>query len=73
MPSNPLTELLKLPPGDRADLAMTLWESLDDTERDERIELSEADRAELDWRWEEHLQSPDSGVPWSVVRSRLRG
>lgn len=73
MPSNPLTELLKLPPGDRAVLAMSLWESLNDDERDEQLELSEADQAELDRRWDEHLNDPDSGVPWSVVRSKLRG
>lgn len=73
MPSNPLIELLKLSPGDRADLAMSLWESLDDEQRDEHLELSEADRAELDRRWAEHLNDPDSGVPWSVVRARLRG
>lgn len=71
MPSNPLTELLKLPPGDRADLAMSVWESLDDDERD--LELSEADQAELDRRWAEHLRNPDSGVPWPVVRSKLGG
>jgi hypothetical protein len=27
MPSSPLTELLKLPAGDRADLAMALWKA----------------------------------------------
>lgn len=73
MPSNPLTELLKLPPGDRAVLAMSLWESLNDDERDEQLEFSEVDQAELDRRWAEHLNDPDSGVPWSVVRSKLRG
>ena len=73
MPSNPLTELLKLPAGDRADLAMVLWESLDDEERGGQLRLSEVDRAELDRRWAEHLQNPGSGVAWSVVRSKLRG
>jgi putative addiction module component (TIGR02574 family) len=72
MPSNPLTELLKLPAGDRADLAMSLWESLSDLEREGRLELSEAERAELDRRWAEHLENPGSGIPWSVVRSKLR-
>jgi len=51
MPSSPLTELLKLPAADRAQLAMALWESLSDIERDGAFELSDADRAELDRRW----------------------
>lgn len=73
MPSSPLPELLKLPAGDRAALAMALWESLSDAERDEELQLSDADRAELDRRWAEHLKNPDSGVPWSDVRSKLIG
>jgi putative addiction module component (TIGR02574 family) len=72
MPSNPLIDLLKLPAGDRADLAMSLWESLSDSEREGQLELSEAERAELDRRWAEHLENPGSGIPWSVVRSKLR-
>ncbi len=73
MPSSPLTELLKLPAGDRAELAMALWESLTTAERDGELELSDADRAELDRRWAEHLENPDSAVPWSEVRSKLIG
>jgi putative addiction module component (TIGR02574 family) len=71
MPSSPLAELLKLPAGDRAQLAMALWESLSDAERADALELSDADRAELDRRWAEHLENPDSAVPWSQVRSKL--
>ena len=73
MPSSPLTELLKLPAGDRAELAMALWESLTDAEREGELELSEADRAELDRRWTEHLANPHSAIPWSEVRSKLIG
>jgi putative addiction module component (TIGR02574 family) len=73
MPSSPLPELLKLPAGDRAALAMALWESLSDAEREEELQLSDADRAELDRRWADHLKNPDSGVPWSDVRSKLIG
>jgi len=73
MPSNPLTELLKLPAGDRADLAMSLWESLSDAEREGQLDLSDAERAELDRRWIEHLDNPETAIPWAVVRSKLRG
>ena len=71
MPFSPLTELLKLPAGDRAELAMALWESLTDAEREGALQLTDAERAELDRRWAEHLENPDSGIPWSEVRSKL--
>ena len=71
MPSSPLPELLKLPANDRAELAMALWESLSEADRDGAFELSDADRAELDRRWAEHVENPDSAVPWSQVRSKL--
>jgi putative addiction module component (TIGR02574 family) len=71
MPSSPLAELLKLPAGDRAELAMALWESLSDPERDGAFDLSDTDRAELDRRWAEHVANPASAAPWSQVRSRL--
>ena len=73
MPSSPLAELLKLPAGDRAELAIALWESLSDAEREGALQLTDEERAELDRRWAEHLENPDSGVPWSVVRSKLLG
>jgi putative addiction module component (TIGR02574 family) len=50
---------------------MALWESLTDAEREGELELSDADRADLDRRWAEHLQNPTSAVPWSQVRSKL--
>ena len=73
MPSSPLTELLKLPAGDRAELAMALWDSLTDAEREGEFQLTDAERAELDRRWAEHLENPNSGIPWSEVRSKLIG
>ena len=73
MPSSPLAELLKLPAGDRAELAIALWESLSEVEREGAFELSDAERAELDRRWAEHLQNPHSAIPWSEVRAKLQG
>jgi putative addiction module component (TIGR02574 family) len=68
-----LAELLKLPPGERADLAITLWESLTDDERAAELKLMREERAELDRRWAEHLANPGSAVPWHVVRRKLGG
>lgn len=69
----PLSELLKLPPNDRAELAMALWESLSDVEREAELTLTDEQAAELDRRWAEHLANPQTAVPWSDVRRRLLG
>jgi putative addiction module component (TIGR02574 family) len=71
--ANPLSELLKLPADDRAELAMALWESLSGDERETALELTAEQRAELDRRWAEHLRNPGSAVPWSEVRRKLLG
>lgn len=73
MPSSPLSELLKLSAGDRAELAMALWDSLTDVERDAELELTEGQRAQLDRRWAEHVANPGSAVPWSDVQAKLLG
>jgi putative addiction module component (TIGR02574 family) len=70
---NPLTDLLKLPADDRAELAIALWESLTDADRDGVFELTDEQRRELDRRWEEHQRNPTSAVPWSEVRRKLQG
>jgi hypothetical protein len=40
-----LAELLRLPAGERAGLAMALWESLDASERDAALEFTPEQRA----------------------------
>jgi putative addiction module component (TIGR02574 family) len=73
MESSTLSQLLRLPAGDRAELAMALWESLSETEREGELALTEEQGAELDRRWAEHLANPGSAVPWSEVRRKLLG
>ncbi len=73
MPSSPLTDLLKLPAGDRAELAMALWDSLTDSERETELQLTDEQRAELDRRWAEHVANPGSAIPWADVRAKLLG
>jgi putative addiction module component (TIGR02574 family) len=72
MPSSSLANLLKLPADERAELAMALWESLSDQERESELELSPEQKAELDRRWAEHLANPESAIPWEEVRRKLR-
>ena len=73
MPSSPLTQLLKLSAGDRAELAMALWDSLSDGEREAELVLTDDQRAELDRRWSEHVANPASAIPWAEVRAKLLG
>ena len=72
MPSSPLSDLFKLPPETRAELAMALWESLTDGEREAQLTLTPEQQAELDRRWAEHLSDPTSAIPWEEVRRKLR-
>lgn len=72
MPSSNLANLLKLPADERAELAMALWESLTDQERESELELSSDQKAELDRRRAEHLANPESAIPWEEVRRKLR-
>jgi putative addiction module component (TIGR02574 family) len=72
MSSSDLAHLLKLPADERAEIAMALWESLTDQDRESELELSSDQKAELDRRWDEHLANPESAVPCEEVRRKLR-
>ena len=72
MATNTLDELLKLPPDERAELALALWESLEDIDREADFALSDDQYAELDRRMAEHLADPGSSVSWEEVRRELR-
>jgi putative addiction module component (TIGR02574 family) len=71
MESSTLSQLLKLPVDDRVGLAMTLWESLSDTERETELGLTDEQAVEIELRWAEHLANPDSAVPWPEVQKKL--
>ncbi len=71
MLSNTLAALLKLPAKDRVELAMALWESLTDDEREAELALTPEQAAELDRRIHDHLANPGSAIPWEEVRRKL--
>ena len=66
-----LTKLLELPPRERVDIAMALWDSLTPAEQEAEFELTPEQRAELDRRLAEHLADPASAIPWDEVRRKL--
>ena len=72
MASSNLANLLKLPADERAELAMALWESLTDQQRESEFQLTAEQQGELDRRWADHLANPDSAITWEEVRRRLR-
>lgn len=71
--STSLSELLSLPASARADLAMALWDSLSDGERDRALVLEPELLRELDRRWADHLAHPGTNVPWEELQRKLRG
>jgi len=65
--------LLKLPSNQRADLALALWESLDEADREASLDLTPDVAAELDRRLADHLADPSTGIPWEEVRKKFIG
>ncbi len=53
---------------ERVELAMALWESLTDAEREAELALTPEPEAELDRRLAEHIADP-----WDEVRRKLAG
>jgi len=73
MLSNTLAELLRLPASQRVEVAMALWESLTEAEREAERALTPEQEAELDRRLAEHVANPGSAIPWDEVRRKLAG
>jgi putative addiction module component (TIGR02574 family) len=71
MASISLDELLKLPAAERVEIALALWDSLEDAELDALVPLTEDQKAELDRRLAEHEENPGSAIPWEQVRRDL--
>ncbi len=64
-----LAELLELPVEERLKLLEALWESI--AELPEALELTEAQKQELDRRLAAYQQDPEAGVPWPELKARL--
>ena len=73
MSSTSVSALLRLPASERAELAIALWDSLTNVEREETLALTPEQEVELDRRWAEHLDNPASSVSWDEVYQKLQG
>ena len=64
-----ISELLKLPVAERIKLVEAIWDSI--AAAPDALELTEAEREELDRRWAAYERDPSSGSPWAEVRARI--
>ena len=64
-------EIRQLSVPERIDLVERIWDSI--VEDQGQLELTQAEKAELDRRLAAHDASPDRGEPWSEVKKRLTG
>jgi putative addiction module component (TIGR02574 family) len=64
-----ISELLQLPVAERIRIVEAIWDSI--AAAPETLDLSEAERAELDLRWEAYQRDPKAGAPWAEVRARI--
>ncbi|MGH8760187.1 MAG: addiction module protein [Burkholderiales bacterium] len=64
-----ISELLKLPIAERIRLVEMIWDSI--AAAPEALELTDAERQELDRRWEAFERDPSIGAPWAEVRARI--
>jgi putative addiction module component (TIGR02574 family) len=66
-----LEELLKLPAAERAEIAISLWDSIGESSDPTVLPLTAAQQTELERRVAEHEHDPNSAIPWDEVRRRL--
>ncbi len=60
-------QISSLSPAEKADLLDTVWESLEA----DAVSLTDAQRAELDYRISRYEQNPSDVIPWQQVRAGL--
>ena len=60
-------QLENLSPAEKVELLDAVWESLEA----DAVSLTEAQRAEFDYRIARHKQNPSDVIPWEQVRAGL--
>ena len=64
-----LSEVLNLPLEERLRLVESIWDSI--AQFPDALELTDAQRLELDRRLESYEADPSAGVPWAELKARL--
>ena len=64
-----ISDVLELPVTERLKLVEAIWDSI--AEAPEALQLTEAQRTELDRRLDEYEKDPEAGSPWTEVRERI--
>lgn len=64
------TDYINLPVADRIELVKDIWDSIVE-EEPVSVDLSAAQKAELNRRVAEHCVNPTTAIPWEQVRARL--
>jgi putative addiction module component (TIGR02574 family) len=64
-----LDQILQLPTAERVEIAQEIWESV--FEHPEGVALTNAQKQELERRWQAFEQNPDEGEPWEDVKRSL--
>ncbi len=67
--ATPSVDYSHLSIAERIQLVEEIWDSIAATP--EALELTDAQRAELDRRLAEHREDPESAIPWEEVRRDL--
>ena len=63
-------DVLNMSVSERIQLVEDIWDTI--AEVPEQVELTDAQKSELDRRLEAYHKNPDEGSPWSVVKERIR-
>lgn len=66
----PIDQILELPTAERVAIVQEIWESM--IEHPEDVEITAAQREELDRRWLDLQQNPDDGEPWEDVKKSFQ-
>lgn len=66
-----ISDVLGLSVPERIQLVADIWDSI--AAVPEAVELTEAQKQELDRRLEAMKDNPESGCPWDVVKARITG
>ena len=65
-----LSDVFHMPVEERIRLVQAIWDSV--AQHPEQIRMTDAQRAELERCYQEYLDDPDEGSPWSEVKARLQ-